>query len=763
MKLEARLSNRSAKLEEKTTTSPELENDNPNDPHHHHHHHHPADFTLSSSSTSPTTKAAISSSPSSSSSSSSSSSFSLRNHHHHHEESSLETESCAGKFTSCRWVTGYVCCAARFAQVAIRQCIGMAVVCMTLSHGKDSAPHHHRGQGDFNSGTAAAAAAAAAVSHSTSGSDYSAGPSSTGINAGFPQNETVNVPEFAWSSDFEALILNAFNFGFFCSPIVGGHLAGRLGGKRVVLVALVMGSSVTLCLPLAASFSDLFVLLLRVLAGMFLGVVDPAIQSLWARWAPQWEKAQLTTCSFTGVSLAGIFTFFISGYLCSIPLHNGWPFIFYFFGGFALLCILPWMFLVYDSPEDHPRILDYEKTLILKGKRPDSGDKKVQTPWRSMLRSGPVWAIVVSHATYSWVTSWMMSYLPKYLKQMMQFDVKEDGLYSSLPYVGRMVTGFVCGYLSDRMLHSGLLTTGQCRKLFQVAGCAGCALCMLGVGFLDHTSPAAAVVLLVLALSFQNLTSVAFRINHLDIAPRFAGVLMGLSLTVAMAFSLTGPPVTAAIVTQGKQEEWLALFAIVACLNIIGALVFFFLASGDVQPWALPPEQDDQPIVSVVVLGRENLSDTPTTKGTMASPLSGSAQAEDFERKLAKSEENDNTESQAREDKKSDTGRSSDSEASSYDEHGMDTGEDENDGVETTSRPVVVSAAPCPAQKRALSHTMSMPVPYVGVVNKHTLLRKRISSTDVHHQQGNESKGRRENAPAKSPLSTHADGDDGAK
>ena len=48
-------------------------------------------------------------------------------------------ESCCRRFTSCRWVVGYLCCAARFSQSAIRQCIGMAVVCMTLSAGKSIA------------------------------------------------------------------------------------------------------------------------------------------------------------------------------------------------------------------------------------------------------------------------------------------------------------------------------------------------------------------------------------------------------------------------------------------------------------------------------------------------------------------------------------------------------------------------------------------------------------------------------------------------
>ena len=69
----------------------------------------------------------------------------------HNEEA--ESESCGRKFSSCRWVLGYLCCMARFSQSAIRQCIGMAVVCMTLHSGHEpsrpastaaSASHVHR-------------------------------------------------------------------------------------------------------------------------------------------------------------------------------------------------------------------------------------------------------------------------------------------------------------------------------------------------------------------------------------------------------------------------------------------------------------------------------------------------------------------------------------------------------------------------------------------------------------------------------------------
>jgi hypothetical protein len=43
----------------------------------------------------------------------------------------------------------------------------------------------------------------------------------------------------------------------------------------------------------------------------------------------------------------------------------GWPFVYYLFGGISVAWFLPWMFLVYDTPEKHPYISDNEKNDIL--------------------------------------------------------------------------------------------------------------------------------------------------------------------------------------------------------------------------------------------------------------------------------------------------------------------------------------------------------------------------------------------------------------
>ena len=50
-------------------------------------------------------------------------------------------------------------------------------------------------------------------------------------------------------------------------------------------------------------------------------------------------------------------------------------------GGFAFLCTIPWMFLMYDSPEQHPRIEHYELKLIAKGKGPETTSKVGTKSW----------------------------------------------------------------------------------------------------------------------------------------------------------------------------------------------------------------------------------------------------------------------------------------------------------------------------------------------------------------------------------------------
>ncbi|XP_059176567.1 sialin-like [Physella acuta] len=197
----------------------------------------------------------------------------------------------------------------------------------------------------------------------------------------------------------------------------------------------------------------------------------------------------------------------------------------------------------------------------------------------------------MGHISNKWILSFMLSYLPRYFSDFFDFSLETDGLLSSLPFVGRIISGLIAGYMSDWMIRKGL-SICRTRKLFQTIGCWGCAVFSLFIALIPGLNSSASIALLVLALSFQNLTSVAFRINLLDIAPRYAGLLNGVVSTVATLISLPAPVVTSLLIAglclvfQGSRDGWLVVFCLVAGFNIVGGLIFVLFAQGDIQDWA---------------------------------------------------------------------------------------------------------------------------------------------------------------------------------
>jgi len=50
-------------------------------------------------------------------------------------------------------------------------------------------------------------------------------------------------------------------------------------------------------------------------------------------------------------------------------------------------------------------------------------DRKI--PWMSIIRSGPVWAIITAQTCSSWATYTILICIPMYMKEVLKFDVKQ--------------------------------------------------------------------------------------------------------------------------------------------------------------------------------------------------------------------------------------------------------------------------------------------------------------------------------------------------
>ncbi|KHJ81239.1 hypothetical protein OESDEN_19075 [Oesophagostomum dentatum] len=139
--------------------------------------------------------------------------------------------------------------------------------------------------------------------------------------------------EFEWSKTVQGHILGAFFWGYLGSQVLGGYLASRFGGKRVILACVLGSSLLTLASPVAARTNAYLLAGLRVAVGFLQGATFPAMHTMWSVWGPPLELSVLTGVTYAGAQIGNVFVLPLSGFLCQYGFDGGWPSIFYILGG----------------------------------------------------------------------------------------------------------------------------------------------------------------------------------------------------------------------------------------------------------------------------------------------------------------------------------------------------------------------------------------------------------------------------------------------
>lgn len=89
----------------------------------------------------------------------------------------------------------------------------------------------------------------------------------------------------------------------------------------------------------------------------------------------------------------------------------------------------------------------------------------------------------------------------------------------------------ISGYLADMFQEKKILTTGQVRRYFNCSAFLAQTIFMLLAAFLLH--PTTSVVCITIAVGIGAFAWSGFAVNHLDIAPQYASILMGIGNTFA--------------------------------------------------------------------------------------------------------------------------------------------------------------------------------------------------------------------------------------
>jgi MFS transporter, ACS family, solute carrier family 17 (sodium-dependent inorganic phosphate cotransporter), other len=370
---------------------------------------------------------------------------------------------------------------------------------------------------------------------------------------------------FGWTQTEKGLVLSAFFVGYFACMFIAGVIATCYGGKQVAGGAVLIWSFFTLLTPLAASLSLGVLIAARVGMGMGEAGLFPATYELFGRWIPLTERARAASRFVSGIPLGTVIGLTASGWLVG---RYGWPAPFYLFGLAGIFWMVIWFSLVQNDPRADARIGAAERNPH-PSIRPADNAAREPVPWRRLLLSRPVLAIVIAQFAGAWTHYVLLSWLPSYFRDVQGLSIANAGLFSAGPWLAMAVAMNIGGLLSDRMIRGGMSVTAA-RKIMQCGGLVLSGLFLLAMRG-AHT-PALALILMIAAMFALGFTWCGFATGILDVAPRHGGLLVGFSNTFGQIPGIIGVAVTGWLVDA--TGAYTAAFVLAAAIGLAGALVF---------------------------------------------------------------------------------------------------------------------------------------------------------------------------------------------
>ncbi len=380
--------------------------------------------------------------------------------------------------------------------------------------------------------------------------------------------------DFGWDVETQGYILSSFYLGYLCMQVSGGRLADKFGGKLILGVGVLIWSLFTIITPWAA-LGGLFVLYLaRIGMGLGEAVTFPSVYSLITRWFPNDEKARTVALNASGIPLGTVFALIVTPIIVSTL---SWQWAFYLFGLVGVIWFIAWQILVTNNPIEHPNISKAELEYI-SSNAPASGAVEDAPPLKHFLKNKAVWAIIVAHFCNNWTLYVILSWLPKYVNDGLGVPFASVGLIAMLPHITHFFCLNIAGNIADRMIKSGMDVTFV-RKLMQTIGFGGLAMCLLLIAGVEDVWTA--IALLCLGKIFGSAGIGGHSVNHMDIGPRHAGTLMGITNTAATIPGIVGVSVTGLILQY--TGSWALVFQVTAGVTLFGMIFYLIFASGEEQ------------------------------------------------------------------------------------------------------------------------------------------------------------------------------------
>lgn len=391
----------------------------------------------------------------------------------------------------------------------------------------------------------------------------------------------------------KGVILSTFYYGYACSQVPGGWVAQKFGGRRVLLFSFALWSLTCAFVPLDPN-RILILVIARLLVGVAQGFIFPSIHTVLAQWVPPHERSRSVSLTTSGMyfgAAAGML------FLPSVVKLWGPQSVFLVEAALGVMWSLLWLMYATDPPRsDHPKataagfgepLLPVKRSQKVKVENGVHSIRTPKIPWKRIIFSLPIWAIVVNNFTFHYALYVLMNWLPTYFELGLNRSLEEMGSSKMIPYLNMFLFSNIGGLIADHLITRRFLSVTKTRKLLNTLGFMVASFALMAIPL--FRTPNGVVFCSSVALGFLALGRAGFAVNHMDIAPKYAGIVMGVSNTAGTLAGIVGVDLTGRLLESSKAahldltspDSWRVIFLIPGLLCIFSSLVFLVLSTGE--------------------------------------------------------------------------------------------------------------------------------------------------------------------------------------
>ncbi|KAI1294670.1 Sialin [Halotydeus destructor] len=403
-----------------------------------------------------------------------------------------------------------------------------------------------------------------------------------GSNITTQNDPSVQNGEFFWSPSEQGSVLGAYFFGYMMTQIAGGRMAESWSAKQTQGLGVLVSSVATLLTPMAAYWGVMWTMAIRLIIGAAHGLVFSGSLPMFNAWVPKTEMSSAMAIQSAGANLGAFVSLPLVGWMCS-TFH--WAYSFYILGAIGVLWYFLWAVLVTDDPAAHSWITEHELNLIQANCLAKFKKEKTSIKWSSVIVSLRVWTSIVLKTANNYGYYIMGTMLPSYLAYVLQYDLKANGLLSSVNYLLVAFTSVIAGYLADKLREHKVLHITLIRKLFQTVASVGPAICFACIPFVGCDRQ------LIMSLMFSGMALYGFQCGGelpyvTDFAPQVSGSIFGLCNMIASLSSTFGPIIAGFIVNSNihSRDQWNYVFYSCSIVFVSGVLFFDIFADATPDP-----------------------------------------------------------------------------------------------------------------------------------------------------------------------------------